>query len=84
MAGRALSKWAGRNAWQVARYRSGRDVVNGRSRVIEVGGMLTAFVLSTGEADEMCAPMVPEISEMCALKPFSCCLLFVVCLLLLL
>ena len=36
-------------------------------------GMLVAFVLYTGEAnDEMCAPAAPESSEMCALKPFSC------------
>ena len=27
--------------------------------------------------DEMCTPTAPKISEMCALKPFSCCLLFV-------
>ena len=40
-------------------------------------GMLVAFVLYTGEAnDELCALTAPESSEMCALKPFSC--LFVV------
>ena len=28
----------------------------------------------TSEAnDEMCAPSAPKISEMCSLKPFSCC-----------
>ena len=42
------------------------------------GFFLTFFALvpNTGEAnDEMCAPTAPKISEMCSLKPFSCCLL---------
>ena len=38
MAGRALSKWAGRSEWQDARYRSRRDAANGRTRVLEVRG----------------------------------------------
>ena len=62
------------------RFRTFSDVF-GRVRIhsdrFRRVGMLVAFVLYTGEAnDEMCAPTAPESSEMCALKPFSC--LFVV------
>ena len=66
-----------RTFWNVfERFRTFSDVF-GRVRIhsdrFRRVGMLVAFVLYTGEAnDEMCAPTAPESSEMCALKPFSC------------